>query len=121
MTKKSKRITLLLKVIFVMALILGAISPAWGCTSLLVGKDASADGSTIITYAADSHVLYGALRHTPAATHPKGSMREVREWDTNKHLGYIPEDSEMTDLYRWLYTAVTRARTRLYIIAPEDN
>ena len=36
-------------------------------------------------------------------------------------LGYIPEDSEMTDLYRWLYTAVTRARTRLYIIAPEDN
>lgn len=91
MTKKSKRITLLLKVIFVMALILGAISPAWGCTSLLVGKDASADGSTIITYAADSHVLYGALRHTPAATHPKGSMREVREWDTNKHLGYIPE------------------------------
>ena len=91
MTKKSKRITLLLKVIFVMALILGAISPAWGCTSLLVGKDASADGSTIITYAAASHVLYGALRHTPAATHPKGSMREVREWDTNKHLGYIPE------------------------------
>ena len=54
MTKKSKRITLLLKVIFVMALILGAISPAWGCTSLLVGKDASADGSTIITYAADA-------------------------------------------------------------------
>ena len=29
------------------------------CTSLLVGKNASTDGSTMISYAADSHVLYG--------------------------------------------------------------
>ncbi len=36
-------------------------------------------------------------------------------------LGYIPEDGEMAELYRWLYTAVTRARTRLYIIAPADE
>lgn len=68
-----------------------AINEAEACTSLLVGKKASADGSTIITYAADAHVLYGFLNHIPAATHPKGSKREVREWDTNKHLGYIDE------------------------------
>lgn len=61
------------------------------CTSLLVGKDASADGSTIITYAADSHTLYGFLNHIPAATHKKGEKREIRDWDTYRHLGYIDE------------------------------
>lgn len=65
--------------------------PAYPCTSLLVGRKASADGSSMITYAADSHVLYGELYHYPASDNPKGAMREVREWDTNKHLGYIPE------------------------------
>jgi len=29
------------------------------CTSFLAGKNATVDGSTIITYAADSHTLYG--------------------------------------------------------------
>ncbi len=73
------------------ALIIGVAAPVLACTSLLVGKNASTDGSTIITYAADSHVLYGELYHQPAADHPKGAKREIREWDTNKHLGYIPE------------------------------
>lgn len=71
------------------AIIGGAAS--WACTSLIATKGATADGSTMITYAADSHNLYGELYRQPAADHPKGSMREVREWDTNKHLGYIPE------------------------------
>ena len=35
----------------------------------------------------------GYLQHLPAADHKKGDMREVREWDTNKFLGYIPEVS----------------------------
>lgn len=61
------------------------------CTSLLVGKKASADGSTMITYAADSHVLFGELYHWPAATYPKGTMLDVYEWDTNKYLGKIPQ------------------------------
>ena len=45
----------------------------------------------MITYAADSHTLYGALYHQPAADHAKGAMREVVEWDTGRHLGSIPE------------------------------
>lgn len=61
------------------------------CTNLLVGKKASADGSTIITYAADSHTLYGELYYTPAADHPKGSMRQIKDWDSGKILGEIPE------------------------------
>lgn len=64
---------------------------ALSCTSLLVTKGASADGSTFITYAADSHDLYGELYFTPAAVHGFGAMREIVEWDTNKTLGRIPQ------------------------------
>lgn len=61
------------------------------CTNLIATKGATADGSVMVTYAADSHSLYGELYHRPAMDHPKGSMREIREWDTNKRLGEIPE------------------------------
>lgn len=66
-------------------------SSAWACTNILVTKGASKDGSTMITYAADSHVLYGELYHWPAQDWPKGSMLEIREWDTNKKLGEIEQ------------------------------
>ena len=46
-----------------------AAMPADACTNLLVGKKASADGSAMITYAADSHTLYGDLQYLPAADH----------------------------------------------------
>lgn len=61
------------------------------CTSFLIGKKASADGSVMISYAADSHGLYGELYRWPAAVWPKGSTLNVREWDTNKPLGTIPQ------------------------------
>ncbi len=61
------------------------------CTSLIAGKGATADGSVMITYAADSHNLYGELYSQPAADHPKGAMRQVIDWDTQRHLGEIPE------------------------------
>lgn len=64
------------------------------CTSLLAGKNATTDGSTLITYAADAHTLYGALKFIPAATHNAGDMREIRDWDTNKHWGFIPEQEQ---------------------------
>ena len=61
------------------------------CTNLIAGKRATADGSVLTTYAADSHNLYGMLTHTPAAVHPKGAVRKVVEWDTGKPLGEIPQ------------------------------
>jgi dipeptidase len=61
------------------------------CTGLLVGKKASVDGSVMISYAADSHALYGELYRWPAATWPKGTMLDVYEWDTHKYLGKIPQ------------------------------
>ena len=49
------------------------------------------DGSVLLTYAADSHSLYGELYHWPAQTWPTGSVLDVREWDTGKYLGQIPQ------------------------------
>ena len=64
---------------------------ALACTNLLAGKKATTDGSVMVTYAADSHNLFGELGHSPAADHPKGAMRKVIEWDTSKPLGEIPQ------------------------------
>ncbi len=61
------------------------------CTNFLVTPGASATGSSMITYAADAHVLYGELYFWPAADHAPGTMRDVYEWDTRKFLGRIPE------------------------------
>lgn len=43
----------------------------------------------MISYAADSHVLYGELYHWPAATWDEAAMLDVKEWDTGKYLGQI--------------------------------
>jgi dipeptidase len=64
---------------------------AVACTDLLVGKKASTDGSVIISYAADSHSLYGELYRWPAATWPKGAMLDVKDWETGKPLGQIAQ------------------------------
>ncbi len=74
-------------------LILSAIGAgsSFACTNFLVTKGASVNGSVMISYAADSHVLYGELYHRPAADWPKGSMAEINEWDTGKYLGKIPQ------------------------------
>ncbi len=61
------------------------------CTNFLVTKGATVDGSTMITYAADSHTLYGELYYQPAMDHPVGAMRDIFEWDTGKFLGQIEE------------------------------
>ncbi len=62
-----------------------------GCTNFLISKGATTDGSTMITYAADSHVLYGELYFQAAADHPAGAMRKIYEWDTGIYLGEIPQ------------------------------
>ena len=69
------------------------MTKASACTNFLVTKEASVDGSTMISYAADSHVLYGELYHFPAADYPEGTMRDLYDWDSGKYLGQIPEVS----------------------------
>lgn len=61
------------------------------CTNLIVTRGASANGSVMITYSADSHVLYGELYHWPSRDYPEGAMLEVWEWDSGRYLGKIPQ------------------------------
>ena len=61
------------------------------CTNVLVTKGASTDGSNMVSYAADSHQLYGELYYLPAGIWAEGEMRKIYEWDTGKYLGEIPQ------------------------------
>ena len=83
------------KIIVVIALLLSSFvfqfSTVSACTNLLVGKDASADGSTMISYAADSYGMFGFLHFVPAADWAEGAMREVKDWDTGRPQGFIPQ------------------------------
>jgi dipeptidase len=74
-----------------LSLVFLAETTGWACTNFLVTKGASTDGSTFISYAADSHVLFGELYFWAAADHEEGSMLKVYEWDTGKYLGEIPQ------------------------------
>ena len=65
----------------------------FACTNFLVGKNASADGSTMISYAADSYGMFGFLHFVPAADHQPGEMREVKDWDTGRPQLSIPQIS----------------------------
>lgn len=64
------------------------------CTNFLVGKYASVDGSTMITYSADSYALFGELYHWPAKKYSQGEMLKVYEWDSGKYLGEIAQASQ---------------------------
>jgi dipeptidase len=61
------------------------------CTNVLVTKGASTDGSNIISYAADSHQLFGELYYKKAGFWKEGDLRRINEWDTGKYLGEIPQ------------------------------
>ncbi len=84
MRKQLVSLTLLL-------LVAGFSSRSLACTNFIVTKGASADGSVMITYSADSHQLYGELYYWPARDYPAGAMVDVIEWDTQKPLGKIPQ------------------------------
>ncbi|MDE7336483.1 MAG: C69 family dipeptidase, partial [Muribaculaceae bacterium] len=75
---------------FSMAAALGWLG-ADACTSLIAAKGATKDGSVMITYAADSHTLYGDMPSAPAADHAPGAMRKIYDWDSGRYLGEIPQ------------------------------
>ena len=76
---------------FLLAFVLIAgTATAFACTNFIVTKGASTDGSVMVTYAADSHQLYGALYKYNPAKKP-AAMMPVYEWDSGKYLGDIPQ------------------------------
>jgi dipeptidase len=85
----TKRIFGLACILMVFVLLIGIRLNA--CTNFLITKGASADGSTMISYSADSHLLYGELYFWPAADYKEGTMLDIYEWDTGKFLGKIKQ------------------------------
>lgn len=81
------------KILLTIALaVAGAIAgrEASACTNFIITRGASTDGSIMVTYAADSHQLYGCLyKYTPSKR--AVAMMPVYEWDTGKYLGDIPQ------------------------------
>ncbi|MBE6212836.1 MAG: dipeptidase [Rikenellaceae bacterium] len=70
--------------------LLAGTATAFACTNFIVTKGASTDGSVMVTYAADSHQLYGALyKHNGGKQ--KAKMLAVNEWDTGRYLGLIEQ------------------------------
>lgn len=90
----KKLFTLHAVVIFGLLCLALAAQRSSACTNYLVTRGASLDGSNMISYAADAHVLYGELYHWPSKTWPANSMLDVHEWDTGKFLGKIEQAAE---------------------------
>lgn len=72
-------------------MLLALFHESQACTNFLITKGASVDGSTMISYCADSHIRYGELYFTPAADWPEGSMRVCYDRGTNAPRGSIPQ------------------------------
>lgn len=79
------------RVLMAVVMLAAFVVNGWACTNFIVGKKASADGSVIVSYSADSYGMFGWLYHYPVATHPDGAMRDIHDWDTGKYLGQIKE------------------------------
>ena len=76
------------------AILFAVIVSSIACTNLIVGKKASADGSTIVSYSADSYGMFGDLYHSPAAKYPKGAKLDIYNWEDNRFMGTIDQARE---------------------------
>ena len=59
------------------------------CTSMLVTRGASADGSVMITYTCDGE-FHPHMEYTPAADYPEGDSVKIESW-RGKVYGYIKQ------------------------------
>ena len=80
----------LLKVLVATSALLFALD-ARPCTNVIISRGASQDGSVLVSYAADSHTIYGELYYKPARDWKPGSMLQIYDWDTYKPLAAIEQ------------------------------
>ena len=79
----------LLKLAALVGAFIGSVYTADACTNFIVTRGASTDGSNMVTYAADSHGLYGTLyQYVPGKF---TEWMDVTEWDTGRYLGKIKQ------------------------------
>ncbi|MBN1273323.1 MAG: C69 family dipeptidase [Candidatus Aminicenantes bacterium] len=73
-----------------------------GCTSILVGKAASTDGSTMTTHTCDCGICDWTWRHVPAADHKEGSVRKI--YHINQYRTWPPAEGLKWERYKDDYT-----------------
>lgn len=76
-----------------LAVAIGMPSAVLACTNYIAGKNATTDGSVMVTYADDSFTRFGYLHHSPRGKHLPGEMRKVIDWGDNSYRGEIPQAS----------------------------
>lgn len=81
----------LVYILLLFALILVGRTQLSACTNIIVTKSASADGSIMVSYAVDSHQLYGELYFHDSADYPAGTMLDIYNWDSGFYGGKIPQ------------------------------
>jgi dipeptidase len=79
------------KISLSIALLVVTIANSFACTNFIISKGATVDGSTMISYSADSHVLYGELYFWNNAEYGINDSLKIYEWDTGKLLGKIKQ------------------------------
>lgn len=93
------------KILLLMAAAVLGLSSSDACTSIIVGKKASADGSVMTTYNCDSYGTFHPLYHYAAGKHKKGTMRDVIDRDSRVYHGQIAEAEEtynvIGDINEW--------------------
>jgi len=74
------------------------------CTSILVGKDASTDGSTMTTHTCDCGTCDWTWRHVPAADHKPGSTRRI--YHISQYRTWPPTEGLKWDLIKKDFTGL---------------
>jgi len=69
----------------------GCLAPsrAAACTTMIVGREATADGSVIVSHSDDNDLMDERLCLVPARDYPEGALRPV--YYDMASLGYLPE------------------------------
>ena len=75
------------------AMIMANALPSSACTNFIVTRGASTDSSVLVSYAADSHQLYGCLYHYMPSRRAARTM-PVYEWDTGRYIGDIAQAAQ---------------------------
>ena len=74
--------------LWVMLAVLGVL-PSMACTNLIVGKNASADGSVMCTYNCDGFGFSGSLSYSPSGQHTEGELIAIHGWGPSHEGRYV--------------------------------
>ena len=76
--------------------------PEENCTVIMVGKDASVDGSTMTTHTCDCGICDWTWGHVPAADHKPGEKRKT--YHISQYKTWPPKEGLKWELYKKDYT-----------------